>query len=180
MSEAVVAEGVVRVDKSLIMELRVCCGKGVDITLCVRSFSMAYPQRNGTYPRCPRPFEGMRWSNVSGTLQHVIKAIKQLLKKGWPGNRVYWKDIFFSFYTSGHLSPSIPTKLLFTVYKYRLSRGWKGNFAITPRSRFWGAGCQHRLPSRFIGFLYAHFNRHLKMSDKVLPEMVPQQKMILS
>ena len=53
-SETAVAEGVVRVDKSLIMELRVCCGKGVDITLCVHSFSMAYPQRNGTYPRCPR------------------------------------------------------------------------------------------------------------------------------
>ena len=51
MSETVVAEGVVRVDKSLIMELWICCGKGVGITLCVHSFSMAYPQRNGTYPR---------------------------------------------------------------------------------------------------------------------------------
>ena len=112
MSETVVAEGVVRVDKSLIMELWICCGKGVGITLCVHSFSMAYPQRNGTYPRCPRPFEGKRWSTVSGTLQRVIKAIKQLLQKGWPGNRVYWKDIFFSFYTSGHLSPSIPTNTL--------------------------------------------------------------------
>ena len=57
MSETVVAEGVVRVDKSLIMELWICCGKGVGITLCVHSFSMAYPQRNGTYPRCSRPFE---------------------------------------------------------------------------------------------------------------------------
>lgn len=119
MSETVVAEGVVRVDKSLIMELWICCGKGVGITLCVHSFSMAYPQRNGTYPRCSRPFEGKRWSTVSGTLQRVIKAIKQLLQKGWPGNRVYWKDIFFSFYTSGHLSPSIPTNTLPYLYLIR-------------------------------------------------------------
>ena len=80
MSETVVAEGVVRVDKSLIMELWICCGKGVGITLCVHSFSMAYPQRNRTYPRCPCPLKECRNQMY---LRHVVNfgRKKQHLKK---------------------------------------------------------------------------------------------------